>query len=1111
MRSRWWLSGLLCLVLIGAPAAAEIQPTGYDLPPDDKDLQSAIDSAAAYAAAANCADFECPKTDCAGAKEALQALLDMEAYLEALVAALGAANSDFLAQFRNVAEGNIRDGGQLARTIWAIGVHEALHNFGSALLSIASLVSFAKDIATNPKAFEDLTPVEMLDRLNSWVSALRSQESLINTLAKSQGAPTSSPITGKFDLAGGVDTKSINDQISTINDVKKTINAAIKNGKDWRKALKEGGGAAALGQLAGRFLKNYSEKALKERQAAQQELLNGLAAGDLAQAQAYRNLQRVQTRRFLAEDALAAVREARAAYQACVLEVCGLSTFTRPPIPNFVEQVVGAQPKLSWGKALRWLNGAIQATLPRLVPVALRNECMPQVTEGFFIPLLPGSETWCQYQPGLPFVTVPLTPVGPPVSAPQASPDDPRDQPGGSDPTTPSNATPQTSVGDPSDQPGGGTPTTPSNTTPQTSVGDPSDQPAGGVPPAPPGDGPASQPPTIPLIIKATETALQSGGTQTAVGRQMVKLFPDSVMHVALPPASADGTPKPQTDAGADPITCTTGADGNCMVQIDPRDFGQPAGVVPAAPMEIEIAPSAVTSFNLQVQPGTAPAGPLAPFVIDTLAMGGQAFITVMAPLGQDTLLRDAIAGQRGVIEVQENFCRDKQQAAPNDLYFAGAGAWGQSHDDQWGLKRIGLTADPQSAWSLLGPDPRPVVVAVIDTGLDWNHLDFDWRNLWRNPKETPGNGADDDGNGYVDDVIGWDFLAGANTPWDHDGHGTLVAGIIAAAGNNGVGIAGVNPHARIMVLKALNAFGQTRASYIAKAIVYAADNGARIVNLSVGGESLTRIEQTAIAYARSKGVLIIVAAGNEGVEVGTFGPAGAEGVLTVAATNLDDSHPAFSNWGPEIDLAAPGVDILSLRARRTDTVLGIAGVAYEARSAYVGEDSRYYRVSGTSFAAPFVAGVASLVLSKQPELTLEQLETVLTQSAEDIQTPGVDQFSGAGLIDARRALSLDPSFSIEAAITGVEVVALADGPAVSVRGTAGADAFKSAKLEIGKGEAPAEFTPTGVTVTPVAGGPLGAIPAGQFRGAAVWTIRLIVTHANGETREARFVLDVGG
>lgn len=1111
MWPRVLVSGLLSLLLTATPAPAQFQPTKVDLPADDSDLQAIIQSAGAYKAAANCTEFECPKTDCAAAKDALQALRDMEAYLKALVDALGAANADFLAQYRNVAQANITDGEQLARTIWAIGVHEALQNFGSALLSIASIASFAKDFATNPKAFEDLSPVEMLDRLNSWASALRSTESAINTLAKAQGTATSTPITGKFDLAGGVDTKSINDQISTINDVKKTINAAIKNGKDWRKALKDGGGAAALGQLAGRFLKNYSEKLLNEHKGAQDELLRDLGAGDLQQAQSYKNLQRVQSRRFLAEDALAAVREALAAYQTCVLEVCGLSTFTRPAIPDFVEPVPGAKAKLSWGKALRWLNAAIQATLPQMTPVGFRNECMRPVTEGFTVPVLPGSETWCQYQPGLPLIYIPLTPITPTEEIVEVPPTDPTPDGGGpvTDGPPPGGPTATDGGGDPTvtddddDQVwpdgGGGLTITDGDDGPTTTDG-------GDNPPPTQDDGPP--PPMIPLIIKATRTAIESGATQTAIGRQMVKLFPDSVMHVALP---TDGQPKPQTDAGADPITCTIGNDGTCMVEIDPCDFGHCGDPIPAAPMEVEIAPSAVTSFNLQVQPGTPPSPALSPYVIDTLFVGGQSFITVMAPLSETSSLRSAIDAQRNLIEIQENFCRDKQQAAPNDPYFKGRGAWGQDYDDQWALKRIGLTAGKDSAWTLLGPKPQPVVVAVIDTGLDWNHLDFDWDNLWRNPKETPDNGKDDDGNGYVDDVIGWDFLTNANTPWDHDGHGTLVAGIIAAAGNNGVGIAGINPHARIMVLKALNAFGQTRASFIARAIVYAADNGARVVNLSVGGPTLTEIERAAIAYARAKGVLIVVAAGNEGIEVGTFGPAGAAGVLTVAATNLDDSHPAFSNWGPEIDLAAPGVDILSLRARRTDTVLGIPGVEYAAGSAYVGEDKRYYRVSGTSFAAPFVAGVASLVLSKQPKLTVDQLESILKQSAQDIQTPGVDQFSGAGMVDARRALTLDPSFSIEAAITGIEVVEVKGQPAVRVVGTVAADAFAGARLEIGRGENPTSFKSAVAKITPVAGGPLGAIPAAEFRGAVVWTIRLIVTHASGETREARYLLDVGG
>ncbi|MDF2763262.1 MAG: Peptidase and in kexin sedolisin, partial [Rhodospirillales bacterium] len=613
--------------------------------------------------------------------------------------------------------------------------------------------------------------------------------------------------------------------------------------------------------------------------------------------------------------------------------------------------------------------------------------------------------------------------------------------------------------------------------------------------------------PTVPLIIKATAQAQAAGASQSAIGSQQIKLFPDSVMNVALP---MPGAQKPQTDAGADPVTCTTGADNSCKVDINPCDFGACTGSAPppSAPMEIEIAPSAVTSFNLEVRPGTPLIAGLTPYQTDALVIGGRSFITVTGPLAQGSMLRTMIGTQPNLIDFQENYCRDKQGL--NDPYFASKGAWGQKHDDQWALKRIGLTAGKESAWNLLGPKPQPVVVAVIDTGLDWNHLDFDWASLWRNPREKPDNRQDDDGNGYADDVIGWNFLGNDNRPWDHDGHGTLVTGIIAAASNNKAGIAGINPHARIMVLKALNAFGQTRASFIAKAITYAADNGARIVNLSVGGKNLTEIEKAAIAHARGKGVLIVVAAGNEGIEAKEFGPAGADGVLTVAATNLDDSHPAFSNWGPEIDLAAPGVDILSLRARRTDTVLGVPGVDYKAGSAYVGKDRRYYRVSGTSFGAPFVSGVASLVLSKRPDLTVDQLEAVLKNSAEDIQVPGLDQFSGAGMVHAARALSVDPAFSIQAAISGVEVVQLSGKPAVSVLGSAAADAFAGARLELGEGENPKKFKTAIADVPATAGASLGAIPADSFRGSRLWTIRLLVSHRNGQTREARYLLDTG-
>src|SRR5258705_4248971 len=125
-------------------------------------------------------------------------------------------------------------------------------------------------------------------------------------------------------------------------------------------------------------------------------------------------------------------------------------------------------------------------------------------------------------------------------------------------------------------------------------------------------------------------------------------------------------------------------------------------------------------------------------------------------------------------------------------------------------------SGSPNSAWRLVKQNAQPVVVAVIDTGLDWNHRNIDPENIWRNPKETAGNGVDDDKNGYVDDVIGWDFFDRDGQPGDFDGHGTFVSGLIAGSWKEKSGIAGINPFARLMILKAVNNFGHSRASYVA-------------------------------------------------------------------------------------------------------------------------------------------------------------------------------------------------------------------------------------------------------------------------------------------------------
>ncbi len=428
----------------------------------------------------------------------------------------------------------------------------------------------------------------------------------------------------------------------------------------------------------------------------------------------------------------------------------------------------------------------------------------------------------------------------------------------------------------------------------------------------------------------------------------------------------------------------------------------------------------------------------------------------------------------------------------------------GRRIDDEWFMERIGVgdsKAEPGA----------PVVVAVIDTGLDYHHYDIDWSNIWRNPDEIPDNGIDDDNNGFVDDMIGWDFTAKTNTPWDHDGHGTFVTGLIAADGNNISGIAGVNPAAQIMVLKALNNFGHTRASWLAQAIIYAADNGARIINLSAAGPGLPMFVQDAIDYADSKGVLVFVAAGNSAENVDSIGPAGLDKVITVAATDLNDARAPFSNWGKRIDLAAPGMHIMSLRARQTDFRLTSIDTPYKRGTAILGADRRYYRADGTSFAAPLAAGAASLLWSQNPALTPAQVRRMLEQSARDIDTPGRDQYTGYGLLDAAAALTADPDYYTLAAIDNV-AIAMVDGKQVArVTGTSMADRFAGAVLEVGAGEQPGEWKRIGKKISqPVENGVLGDISPAELQGSSVWTVRVVTEHKNKTRREARYRLNIG-
>ena len=463
-------------------------------------------------------------------------------------------------------------------------------------------------------------------------------------------------------------------------------------------------------------------------------------------------------------------------------------------------------------------------------------------------------------------------------------------------------------------------------------------------------------------------------------------------------------------------------------------------------------------------------------------------------------------SGWEETVFVEPDPCRNKED--DKDPLYESSGLWGQAFDNQWAIKRVGYEEKKFPQWLTKSPAAKDVTVAVIDTGLDWYHPDISHDRIWTNPGEVQGNGIDDDHNGYVDDIVGWNFVRNRNKPWDYDGHGTFVTGVIAAAQHNGIGISGISSSAMIMPLKALDAFGRGYASMAAEAINYAAEHHAQIINLSLGGRTLTKVEQLAVDHARSMGAIVVVAAGNSGQSVADFSPAGLRGVITVTATDRKDRRAGFSNWGPLVDIAAPGVDVLSLRARRTDLLSLIRGVKYKRGDGILGEDQSYYRASGTSFATPIVTGTISELLGRNPKLTSEQATRMVLHSARDIETPGVDNYTGYGLLDATAALSADPDYFNESRISGVEVVTRNGKPVLRVMGTSDADDFKEAVIRLGKGADPKKWLEVNRKIAkPVTAGTLIELPAGVFKGAKQWTIRLITRHKNGPEREAHFSL----
>jgi subtilisin family serine protease len=279
--------------------------------------------------------------------------------------------------------------------------------------------------------------------------------------------------------------------------------------------------------------------------------------------------------------------------------------------------------------------------------------------------------------------------------------------------------------------------------------------------------------------------------------------------------------------------------------------------------------------------------------------------------------------------------------------------------ENNWGADAI--NAPEVWAQNITG---NGIVVAVVDTGVDYYHPDLD-SNIWQNPGEIAGNGIDDDRNGFIDDIRGWDFVYNDNNPIDLDlyGHGTHIAGSIAAERND-FGITGVAYNAKIMPVRVLDTFGEGELNDVAAGIRYAADNGANVINLSIGNEFYpSNLVNAAIEYANNKGSVVVIAAGNSGSSQPDYPARNADrsgiavGSIDINGRMADTSNRAGST--PLDYVVAPGVDIYSTTPY-----------------------NNYETETGTSMAAPHVAGVAALVLSTNPTLTPAQVEYILTTTA---------------------------------------------------------------------------------------------------------------------------------
>jgi len=415
---------------------------------------------------------------------------------------------------------------------------------------------------------------------------------------------------------------------------------------------------------------------------------------------------------------------------------------------------------------------------------------------------------------------------------------------------------------------------------------------------------------------------------------------------------------------------------GTILVRFDPRLSAQGRGVARAA-----VASRAVEQYHL---------------------VPGLELIEVSVPAAQ------AIARYRatpGVLYAEPNYVVHAS-TTPNDPNFGllwGMNNTGQTVNGATGTANADINAP--EAWTTFTGDPN-FVIANIDSGVNMNHPDIA-ANIWTNPGEIAGNAIDDDGNGYIDDINGWNFVSGNNNPTDDNGHGTHTAGSTGAVGNNGVGVSGVAWQCKLVPLKFLNSAGSGYTSDAMLAIQYCTGKGIKVSNNSWGGGGFSQAMFDAINASKAVGHVFVAAAGNSGanIDASPSYPASynLDNIISVAATDSRDLRASFSNYGATtVDIGAPGVNILSTYG---------SGYAY---------------LNGTSMAAPHVTGVVALVYGRNPSWTYSQVRTQILSTARPVSSLANITVTG-GVVNALAAVggggggggNTAPSVSISSPASG--------------------------------------------------------------------------------------------